>query len=101
MQTGLEPSDNRILIAAGIVVLAVSAAMLILVPPSARFAPPYPSTYSAASGGAKAAYLLLKKMGYRVERWSNPPESLPWPDGPRRAALVLADPTMVRRFIPL
>ena len=36
-----------------------------------------PSSYSARQYGAKAAYLLLLQSGYKVERWSKPPEELP------------------------
>ena len=49
-----------------------------------------PSSYSAASGGAKAAYLLLKESGYHVERWDKPPRDLP--KGDLSALLILADP---------
>ena len=36
-----------------------------------------PSSYSSRQYGAKAAYLLLLQSGYRVERWSRPPQELP------------------------
>jgi hypothetical protein len=36
-----------------------------------------PSSYSAQRRGAKAAYLLLEKSGYAVERWKQPPAKLP------------------------
>jgi hypothetical protein len=36
-----------------------------------------PSSYSAQRRGAKAAYLLLQKSGYGVERWKQPPAKLP------------------------
>ena len=48
-----------------------------------------PSTYSTASGGAKAAFLLLKASGYTVERWEQSPRELPKADG---ETLVLAEP---------
>jgi hypothetical protein len=35
------------------------------------------STYSAGSGGAKAAYLLLKESGYNVQRWEDSLTDLP------------------------
>jgi hypothetical protein len=37
----------------------------------------FPSTYSTASGGAKAAYLLLSDSGYKVQRWEKPLSDLP------------------------
>jgi hypothetical protein len=36
-----------------------------------------PSSYSVQRRGAKAAYLLLQKSGYAVERWKQPPAQLP------------------------
>jgi Domain of unknown function (DUF4350) len=46
------------------------------------------STYSTASGGAKAAYLLLQELGYHVERWEKPSSELK-PDN--HTVLVIAD----------
>jgi hypothetical protein len=48
-----------------------------------------PSSYSTGSGGAKAAYLLLKESGYDVERWEDSLTDLPDPAG---RTLVLAAP---------
>jgi hypothetical protein len=48
-----------------------------------------PSTYSTASGGARAAYLLLKESGYRSETWEQPLHELPEGQG---KVLVIADP---------
>jgi hypothetical protein len=36
-----------------------------------------PSSYNVQRRGAKAAYLLLQKSGYAVERWKQPPPKLP------------------------
>ncbi len=36
-----------------------------------------PSSYNVQRRGAKAAYLLLQKSGYAVERWKQPPAQLP------------------------
>ncbi len=36
-----------------------------------------PSSYNVQRRGAKAAYLLLQKSGYPVERWKQPPTQLP------------------------
>jgi Domain of unknown function (DUF4350) len=49
-----------------------------------------PTTYSVGSGGAKAAYLLLKASGSTVERWEQPPSELPEAAG---AMLILAEPS--------
>jgi hypothetical protein len=50
------------------------------------------TTYSTASEGAKAAYLLLQEMGYHVERWQQPFSSLK-PDG--NTVLIIADASMI------
>ena len=50
-----------------------------------------PTTYSAASGGTRAAYLLLKESNYSVGRWEQPLRELP--DG-RRKTLILAEPKL-------
>lgn len=66
----------------------------------------YPSSYSEEWGGAKAAFLLLQQLGYRVERWEQSPENLPIIS--EGAVLVLAEPlqaatvterTAIRRFV--
>jgi len=77
MPASLDPSDRRL------VVLAVAAMVVLLVlsyalwPAPAQQQAGLPSSYSAGWGGAKGAYLLLEKLGYRVERWGRPPEDLP------------------------
>jgi hypothetical protein len=48
-----------------------------------------PSSYSTASGGAKAAYLLLGQSGYNVQRWEKPLTDLPKTVG---TTVILADP---------
>jgi len=48
-----------------------------------------PTTYSAGSAGAKAAYLLLAASGYRVQRWERPLEELPAGDS---TTLIVAEP---------
>lgn len=102
MQPALAPGDRKLLIIAGALIAAISTVALLVSPPSPSTSPGIPSTYSADSGGAKAAYLLLGEMGYRVERWVHPPQELPeapaagesseGAEGPARTLLVLADP---------
>ena len=48
-----------------------------------------PSSYSTASGGAKAGYLLLAQSGYDVQRWARPLTDLP---KSADTTLILADP---------
>jgi hypothetical protein len=85
----LDRGDRRSMaIAAGVFVLLVVTA-LILAPDTATTRD-VPTTYSTASGGAKAAWLLLRDAGYHVERWERPPGDLPTPAG---KLLILADPS--------
>jgi hypothetical protein len=49
-----------------------------------------PSSYSTASGGARAAYLLLQNSGYKVQRWERPLQQLPSAKG---KTLILAGPS--------
>lgn len=107
MPVQLDPGDRKVLIAAGIfLVLLVVAAVLLSPPPAEEEEAIFPSTYSASSGGAKAGYLLLKELGYDVERWEQPATELP--SEPEGFVLVLAQPIIpaspadqaaVRRFL--
>ena len=53
-------------------------------------APGAPSSYSVRKYGAKAAYLLLLRSGYKVERWEREPQQLP--AKPAGVTLVMAGP---------
>jgi Domain of unknown function (DUF4350) len=87
----ISAGDRKILGIAG-------AAFLILVVLGFFFASPGGSdsnavtSYSTASRGAKAAYLLLQQTGYHVERWQHPPTSLK-PDP--HTVLIIADPGVI------
>ncbi len=48
----------------------------------------FPSSYSTGRDGAKAAYTLLGEMGYRLDRWTQPPGDLPEGD----TVLIIAGP---------
>ena len=86
----LSPGDRTILrIAAGAFVVLIALGIL-LAPASTDSE--RATTYSAASGGAKAAYLLLQELGYHVERWEKPHTELK-PDG--HTVLIIADAGMV------
>ena len=88
MPLKLAASDRKLLLIFGAVVTVLLLATALLGPRQERESP-VPSTYSADSGGAKAAYLLLKESGYQVERWEKPPRDLPKGSG---ALLILAEP---------
>lgn len=88
MPLKLEKSDRRLLLwAAGVLLPLV---VLLAVLSNSRQESFVPSTYSAQSHGAKAAYLLLKERGYDIERWEKSPADLP--KNPEGAVLVLAVP---------
>ena len=90
MPAGIAASDRRLLLAGGVLLLLMLTASVILAPPAEQEESPVPSTYSAQSGGAKAAYLLLSHLHYRVRRWENSPVELD--QDSRRILLILADP---------
>jgi hypothetical protein len=79
--------------------MIAGAILLLLVIATAVFAPSandaegqgVPSTYSTANNGAQAAYLLLRQMGYRSERWEKSPTELPV--GSEGNILILAGPS--------
>jgi Domain of unknown function (DUF4350) len=88
MSLKLSRGDRKIvLIAGGVFLLIVTVSFIF-----AKGSGPndeVPSTYSTGSGGAKAAYLLLKASGYGVQRWEDSLRDLPDPEG---KTLVLAAP---------
>ncbi|MCU1297700.1 MAG: hypothetical protein JWO91_1978 [Acidobacteriaceae bacterium] len=88
MPIQLNAGDRKLFLIAGGVFVILVAATLILAK-GRDSADEIPTTYSAGSGGAKAAYLLLKASGYRVERWEQSPNELP---EAANATLILAEP---------
>jgi hypothetical protein len=106
MPVAIDPADRKILIVAGAVLVLLIVASALLMPPGEQAGQGFPSTYSSASDGARAAYLLLKDLGYEVERWERPPTELP--AEATGSVLIIADPSMapgareaesVRRFV--
>jgi len=88
MPAKLSRKDRNVLLGAGLVfVLLIAAALLFSANPQVQSE--RPSTYSTASGGAKAAYLLLTAEGYKVQRWEQSLSALPRAKG---KILVLAEP---------
>jgi hypothetical protein len=85
----LSPSDRKLfMIAGGVFLLMVVAALMLAKGPDS--AEEIPTTYSVGSGGAKAAYLLLKDSEHGVERWEQSPNELPEGAG---VTLILAEPS--------
>jgi len=85
----LSAGDRKLfLIAGGVFLLLVVTSLILAKGPES--VDETPTTYSVGSGGAKAAYLLLKASGYKVERWEQSPSELPEAAG---TTLILAEPS--------
>jgi hypothetical protein len=78
------------------VLLWVAGAVMLVILIGAFFAPARedtdttPSTDNSGAHGAKAAFLLLKELGYRTERWDKPAKDLSGVDA-AHTTLILAD----------
>jgi uncharacterized protein DUF4350 len=93
MSPKLNRKDRRLLLGAGFVfVMLVVVALVFGSGEQGRSE--YPSSYSTASGGAKAAYLLLSDTGYKVQRWERPLSDLPLGtlSQAKPVTLILAEP---------
>lgn len=86
MPLKIDPRDRKLLLGASVVFVLLIAGVLVFGGQQGDKTE-VPSTYSTASGGARAAYLLLAQSGYKVQRWERPLVDLP-----KDATLVLADP---------
>ena len=91
MQVGLAPSDKKLLWGAAALALALILGTLLLSPGSGELDSPVPSSYSPASGGALAAYMLLGDLHLPVERWERPPTDLAQMDP--HSVLILVEPS--------
>jgi hypothetical protein len=93
MHTGIAPGDRKLLLIGGGLLLLFLLANGVLSPPAEQIQSPVPSTYSAQSAGAQAAFRLLTKMHYPVRRWESPPTELHGND--ENILLILAEPTQL------
>jgi hypothetical protein len=91
MPAAIASGDRKILLIAGAVLLVLTVALALLGSAPAGQGIEVPSTYSAGPGGARAAYLLLQELHYKVSRWERSPTELPI-DEPDDVVLILADP---------
>lgn len=82
-------SDRRLMLWGGSGLLIIIIALALA--PQNEQESLVPSTYSAQSPGAKAAFLLLQEQGYDAERWERPPDELP--TDASKTVLVMAYPT--------
>ncbi len=88
MQMQLTAGDRKVLLIAGVIfVLLIALSAFIL--RGGNSDEEAPSAYSAASGGCRAAYLLLQESGYTVGTWERPLDELPTGQG---KILVIAEP---------
>jgi hypothetical protein len=84
----INKSDRKLLLwAAGIILPIIIALALV---PQKEDESEIPSSYSAQSHGAKAAFLLLQELGYQAERWESAPGDLP--EKAEGTVLVMAMP---------
>lgn len=67
--------------------LLLLAGIVVTAPRAPEYAP-VPSIYASGSGGARAAYLLLRDLHFDVRAWEEPPAALPTP-----GVLILAEPS--------
>ena len=89
MQINLDKSDRRLLLWTVLILLPL-VILLALFTQDEEEDNGVPSTYSAMSSGAKAAYLFLVEQGYSIERWDETPENLP--TEVKNTVFVLASP---------
>jgi hypothetical protein len=87
MPLKMDARDRKLMIGAGCVFVLLIAGAVIFGGEGANKGE-IPSSYSTASGGAKAAYLLLQS-GHKIERWERPLKELPEANG---KTLIIADP---------
>ncbi len=91
MPSTLDPGDRKLLLIAGAILFVLIVVTVVFAPtPDEAEDQGIPTTYSTSTGGAQAAYLLLRQLGYQSERWEKLPSELP-PD-PDGKILILADP---------
>jgi len=88
MPLRIDPRDRKLLLGATIAFILLIAGAAIFGGDAGQ-KQEIPTSYSTASGGAKAAYLLLLQSGYKVQRWERPLNDLPKTAG---TTVILADP---------
>ncbi|HUJ39072.1 MAG TPA: DUF4350 domain-containing protein [Candidatus Acidoferrales bacterium] len=91
VNANLAPADRKALIVVAALFLILMAALFLFGSGGVStegFG--LPSSYSYGPGGARAGFVLLKEMGYPVQRWEKSPTELP--DVGKGTVLILADP---------
>jgi len=90
MPVKVDPRDRKLLIGAAIIFVVLLGGAVVLGGDAGQRSEA-PSSYSTASGGAKAAYMLLSQSGYDVQRWEKPLDEIA-DEGELGSTLILADP---------
>jgi hypothetical protein len=92
MPASWRTSDLTVLAVAGAATVLLTAVSFLVAPPDARPRDDG-SSYASHPDGARAAYLLLKGLGYRVERSFEPVAGIRYQ--PEQTTLVLSSPSAV------
>jgi Domain of unknown function (DUF4350) len=87
----LDPKDRRLLLWCACAALVLAVITGILLPNGNSNDNPLPSTYLSGRHGAMAAYELLVRAGYPVERWERPLGELAATAGPE-TVVIFAEP---------
>src|SRR5258708_15490762 len=90
MPASIDASDRKLLVIGGAILLLLTAGWTLVGIEPHEQGISILSTYSSGSGGARAAYLLLQDLHYKVSRWERSPTELP--SDADNAVLIIADP---------
>ncbi len=91
MQAGLTAADRKILWTAGGLLAVLTVLAVAIAPTPESESSSVPSSYLSTPGGARAAFLLLQRLGMKAQRWEEPPFRLD--EMAQSATLVIAQPT--------
>jgi hypothetical protein len=89
MPIQLSSGDKKIFLIAAVFFTVLVILLLLVMPQNSQGRSNIPTTYSAASSGAKAGFLLLKETGYSVERWEQSPTRI---QTFQNTILIIAEP---------
>jgi hypothetical protein len=87
----VDPRDRNLLIGCGVLVAILIVALAFFAPPSQADKDPTPYSYSTGEHGAKAAFEVLMRSGYTVERQNAPLSEIIGRIG-EHTTLVIAEP---------
>ncbi len=93
MQTGLTAADRKLMAIAGSLLVVLILATIVAAPVPPNELSSVPSSYRSTPGGARAAYLLLQRLGLDMQRWQEPPFRLT--ELPPGVTLIIAEPTIM------